>query len=710
MEDSTAQATSSRSRSERLREMHQPEEASSKMSSRKVTKAGAIPTFPALGHPMEESVEGDLETKSPAPNIVEDEADVVMTDTKTAPAMSLQLMGTTTAGHVETSTTAIRASTESSRLDTANTSQRTRSSTTIPASLPSAQSMPTTTVPPSASRLTSPLRIATDPGTTPSESPDTRLTASYSALTTPDTTSSTALKASNEIRRPGSPVGNQRVNLHKRRASASPHKFSGTRIAPIKDPNNLDELPSDSRTNTVGNDSDIAIYFDSNGALQIKQPPTDEHAMDEALAQPSMMTNMEHSNGSHQHPQSKRSAARRKRPFSLLEAIVRDNSLLLILTSYLHVPSIISLYAISKSFHLSFNRHATAFILSSMRTWAPDADKIFPWRCYLSLCIKDPIRRTRSIPKKFQEKIGSMGDISRDVPSLRWLQMVVWRQAIVTDMIIELKSKALWPPPGTLEAVKKMWFALDLPLNSHRLALFRSKAYMPDKIIRLATHFFIKCDMAFTDPGFDAVPPHPPNQAGIFPNQLGHGALLGCNLREKLSSDRDLTPLWRVLKGWSWDPDVPPRPMVLHDILKLNVRHKHKWPPGTPDHTLKKPIMGMRYSDFRFVGCERTFQLSDNEDQKLQRPLRPLLRLDQLLVGEVVRREMDPPDYLDVVASGFMFVNSGLRVPVMTAEEHNRRQKTSTNVLRRQAFPMPRSRAVGIMRTISKKVKEAAWM
>lgn len=149
----------------------------------------------------------------------------------------------------------------------------------------------------------------------------------------------------------------------------------------------------------------------------------------------------------------------RKKPFSLLIALCRNNDLLLHFVSYLPIPSLISLYAISKTFHFLFNRHHTAFIMSSMRTWAPNADTIYPWRCYKSLCTNDPQLRQKMKYRGLDEeeaifRLGRRGRDLRDVPTLRWLQMVTWRQGVCKDIMVMLATKGLRCPPGTLDAVK----------------------------------------------------------------------------------------------------------------------------------------------------------------------------------------------------------------------------------------------------------------
>lgn len=143
-----------------------------------------------------------------------------------------------------------------------------------------------------------------------------------------------------------------------------------------------------------------------------------------------------------------------RKTFSLLGAFVEDSSLIIELVSYLTVPALLSWYAIDRKFHWYYNKNCTAFMLASVRTWAPGADSIYPWRFYQHLCLKDPTKRQKEKSDHLGPEIFKLNLFSRDCPSMRWLQMVVWREGVVTDMVIQLMIKGLRVPPGTIDAVK----------------------------------------------------------------------------------------------------------------------------------------------------------------------------------------------------------------------------------------------------------------
>ncbi|EGP85287.1 unnamed protein product [Zymoseptoria tritici ST99CH_3D7] len=484
--------------------------------------------------------------------------------------------------------------------------------------------------------------------------------------------------AGDALRSPsGRPISPERAplgNLHKRRASRSPEKFNTGRFEPLALTTTAPPAPDFGRPAKRGRtENRVEIIYDTYGKPTLRKVPAEQPRMhyessDTPLPRPKA-TDYGIYAAPKQTPQRRPRAPPPKQPFNLIDAIAMDAGLSVIFTSYLNLPSLISLYAISKRFYYEFNLRATAFILASMRTWAPNADKIFPWRCYHHLCIKDPTHRQKAVPSTFDPSLT--GDISRDVPSIRWLQMVTWRHGVVRDMIITLASQALRVPKGTADAIQRMWFIMDLPLNAHRLATMRNAEYISNDTILHAAEFFIKVDMAFTDPESAPIVAPIPGAAPIRPNRVG-GNLIGCKLREVLLAERTMTCLWRVLKGWSWDTEDPARPMRKIDIFKLYMRHRFRFPIHLPPNAkdLRRfPIMGEHYDDILKVGVERVYQDGETDFVKYSRQPAPLIRPDQLVIGESVRRELNLQDrLLEMVLSGFA-TEGGKPRPVFTYEE-----------------------------------------
>ncbi|KAK3631322.1 hypothetical protein LTR56_016957 [Elasticomyces elasticus] len=479
-------------------------------------------------------------------------------------------------------------------------------------------------------------------------------------------------------------------NLHKRRASTSPQKFNTGKFEPLPLRIHTKQETAERPTKRARIENKLEITYDALETPRVS-------AITPTFALPS---GRKISGSKILNP---RIGSASNESFSLFNAFLHDNDLLMQLVSYLPIPSLISFYAISKPFHYLFNGSYIAFILANMRTWAPGADMIYPWRYYAPLCIKDPRLRQKSsaVGKDVKLKYQDM----RDIPSLRWLQMVIWRQGVCKDMLIQLAAQGLRCPPGTLDAIRRLWFIMDFPLNSQRVSLMRSEEYISKATISRATMFFFKVDMAFTDP---VGPVYAVN--GPHTNPLVHlpqwqnTGLVGCSLRALLTAERHFTPLWRVLRGICPDPDEPMLPIERLDILKLWVRHKYHLPEDTPEHVKHQSIFGVPWHEVGTAGMERTgivthknadgtpktiinpgltslaAQNTHREQQMLYphqkrivlpnvKPREVLLRPDELVMREGIRREMQlHTQWTRMMLWGFCD-DLGRNLPVRSEEE-----------------------------------------
>ena len=217
-------------------------------------------------------------------------------------------------------------------------------------------------------------------------------------------------------------------------------------------------------------------------------------------------------------------------PFNLLSAILRHSDLTLAFACCLHPHEMLSLYCISKPFYYFVNSHYTTYVLQNARLHAPEAEQIFPPRCYSTLCVRDPVQRRHA----GQNDNGSFVTKSEDgrevrlVPSLRWLQMVEYREKAVDQILLLLAMKGHQLPARVRQTIKKIWFLMDAGSNATRVSLIHDRSYFTDDDLFLATGFFIKLDMCFMDP-ID-----------------GQGET---SLRKLLLGQRSLSSLLRVLRG-----------------------------------------------------------------------------------------------------------------------------------------------------------------
>ncbi|KIW07139.1 uncharacterized protein PV09_02011 [Verruconis gallopava] len=290
-----------------------------------------------------------------------------------------------------------------------------------------------------------------------------------------------------------------------------------------------------------------------------------------------------------------------KKPFCLFDRLLRHPEITLRLAAIMDVQSLVDMYAISKPFHFFMNSHFTTYIRSSANIHAPDSAYVFPWRCYRRLTIKDPGFRLNS------------GNVTRDVPGLKWLQMVSRRHDVVLQIIRNLEEHGhSFPgkPNELVLALKKMWFIMDLPRNGPRIGVMHNTGYWTDRDILIATTFLVKLDMRLTDPVEGT------GEISLRNLMLGQRSL--CPLRDLLLGRLNKVQLMRmwVLYDWKLQPAGLRLPCL-----------------GVPPHLVGR-------------GCLENWGLGN----VMERMLRP----DELLVRENIRRGLDLHlNYLEMMRWGY---------------------------------------------------------
>jgi hypothetical protein len=219
------------------------------------------------------------------------------------------------------------------------------------------------------------------------------------------------------------------------------------------------------------------------------------------------------------------------------------------------------------------------------------------------------------------------------------------------------------------------------------------------------THLFIKIDMHFTHPLGRVNPPNHPD-AHRFPPHFARQGFVGAQLRQTLLGERTLTPLWRVLRGWTPDPDEPAIHMDKLDIVKLWVRHYYEPDADIEPRTKVLRVLGVPYHELGTTQMERInepyktvdekilaeiIELEDDDEmgellRKTVDPFRTfeppgrevtkkLLRVDQLVMRESVRREMGLWEHWTRMMVWGWYDPVGRRLPMWTEEELLRMNK-----------------------------------
>ena len=288
------------------------------------------------------------------------------------------------------------------------------------------------------------------------------------------------------------------------------------------------------------------------------------------------------------------------RRFSIFNALLQYPELTLEFTKQLDIEDLISLYAISKDLHFLVNGRFTAMILGQSISKASESSKTFIFRCYKSLCMRDPARRLNE----------TKPDELRFIPSFRWLRMILFREAVVDDILRSLAAEGHRVPKRTRLTIKKIWFTIDISDNARRIGLMHNTAFWSNKDLFLATMFFIKLDMRLTHP------------------TAGNGET---GLRKLLLGQRTLSTLAKVLRREEMRTQV--------DMLRMIIRFSYE----PPSHR-QMDIMGVPSQE---IG---RLQYEGWGARKLK-----FVQIDELVMREAVKRKLNLQNhYLDMVIYGYI--------------------------------------------------------
>ncbi|KAI4163648.1 MAG: hypothetical protein LQ342_002682 [Letrouitia transgressa] len=287
--------------------------------------------------------------------------------------------------------------------------------------------------------------------------------------------------------------------------------------------------------------------------------------------------------------------------FSVFTALLNYPELIFEIAKHLEIEDLISLYAISRDFHSLMNSRFTTMIRSRAGAKAAESAKVFIFTYYSDLCIRDPARRP----------LQRAQNLTRSVPSFRYLRFILFRERVVNEIIACLAAEGLRLPKSTSIAIKKVWLIMDIPNNKRRTSMMREHIWS-DKDLFLATMFFIKLDMMFTDP------------------MRGEG---NTGMRRMMLAQRSLSTLWRVLKREEMVSQL--------DVLRMLV----KWHYRPPRPHLNLPILGVEPRD---IGRLQYEGWGKNREKKM-------LGVDYLVAFEAVRRGLDiQQHHLDMMLHGFI--------------------------------------------------------
>jgi hypothetical protein len=176
--------------------------------------------------------------------------------------------------------------------------------------------------------------------------------------------------------------------------------------------------------------------------------------------------------------------------FSMLSAMIGHPEICLEFASRLTPDTLCDLYSISKEFHYIMNSSYFVYIKTSAELWAPNAFETFPFQSLKSLCVSDPSFNP------LQRDV----DVARTIPGLKWLKMARFRHGVINMILYKLDQAGHRLPADAHKVLQKLWFTMRIPSNAHRIGIIHNSNYWSNTDLFIAVMFFIKIDMALTDP------------------------------------------------------------------------------------------------------------------------------------------------------------------------------------------------------------------
>jgi hypothetical protein len=309
-------------------------------------------------------------------------------------------------------------------------------------------------------------------------------------------------------------------------------------------------------------------------------------------------------------------------PFNILKALIRHQNLFFQFAYRLDAATLTDLYAIDKEFHYRFNKYCLGLTYEHAKYWAPIASHIFTPGFFPHLCIADPMRRP----------MRRRPHLARDVPSLRWAKLVIFRSNVVREILTLLAIEGLRVPKEAEGVMHKLWMLMEQRNENTRYIYLNDRSIWRDEDLWLANLLMVKLDMRFGDP------------------VSGKGI---CELSGMLLAHKSMTTLLRVLRGW-----LLTRPGQDYDQLRAMLKRTF----FDDDLLVDEAPWLDDEEDSRNVVREEEWGILHSENWSWEGPF--MADAPALLVEECMKRRLPiQKHYLDFVLYGFLDEETGDDLP-----------------------------------------------
>lgn len=304
--------------------------------------------------------------------------------------------------------------------------------------------------------------------------------------------------------------------------------------------------------------------------------------------------------------------------FRILESACSSFWLMIEVTKHLRVRDLVNLYSVSRTFHGLVNSRFQSTVAAWAQHMSPAGWKVFYWKFYGKHTVQDPAGRTWAAPGPVafprpawdvKPRLASNTAVRR-VPSLRYLAMLEQRETRTRDILACLARAGHRLPKTAHVTLKKIWLLMDCATNAQRRGFIHNPALWTEHDLYTAQMFFVKLHMRFNEPLFG---PDSPLLADTF-----------------LGARDGLTPLWRLLRRKAYTDPV--------EVIQQRLRY---WCPDEDvDHW--RLVGGSGKANWNVPPGE----LGENHREGWGTGHLHLLRPDELIVEECVRRQVDMQQHL----------------------------------------------------------------
>ncbi|WXC62239.1 hypothetical protein SNK03_008099 [Fusarium graminearum] len=238
----------------------------------------------------------------------------------------------------------------------------------------------------------------------------------------------------------------------------------------------------------------------------------------------------------------------------MISALCTNLELAIEIGKHLRPQDIVNLYIASRSFREAIKGH----MLSCIRMWvdsrSPEAGKIFHWKLYGRMLIRDPLERT-SAANDAQHLEARWNSAKRNpksvrmIPGFRYLKMVMSRDRCCREILAMMARMGFLMPDTMYDTLLRLWVLMEISTTRQRQLLLRNEKYWTDQHLYNLQFFLVKLAMAFNHPFF-----HP----------------IQIDMVQLMMGQKGLHPLWQLL--------MKQRFTNISEVMELKTRYDLRFP------------------------------------------------------------------------------------------------------------------------------------